>query len=76
MSNTNSEENVKLKYFFTGNVIENYITFLVLICYRILNDQVNKERHDRKFCQIKEELYNFLVKHRSYFMLEKFKFFR
>ena len=76
MSSINSKENEQFKHLLTGHVIECYITFLLCICYRMFNEPVNKKRHDRKFCQIKEEFYNFLVKHRSYFVLNKFKFFR
>ena len=76
MSSKNSQENEQFKCLLIGDVVENYITFLNCICYRMLNEPVNEKRHNRKFCHLKEEFYNFLVKHRSHFVLNKFKFFR
>ena len=56
MPSINLKEYEHFKHLLTGHVTECYITFLLCICYRMLNDPVNTERHDRKFCQIKEEL--------------------
>ena len=53
------------------DVIHNYITFLRLICSKIVNEDINREINKRKYEFVKKELYDFIINHKRFFKLSK-----
>ena len=51
---------------FLTNVVNNYFHFLCEISHKYLIDFKNKEINKRKFEEIRQELFEFVKKHRKY----------
>ena len=55
------------------DVVHSYIEYLEIICQIILINSDAKEKHERKFEQVKKDFLNFLVKHKMFFNLSSFR---